>query len=240
MIRFKCPSCQKAMGVDDSKAGALGMCPGCRATFRIPAPATVPPPVQAPTPAPPPVVPMRPYPDPAPPVMPTYQDDANTYAVQLDAAAAVPVRKKLPSIADEYEPTEEELDERIPAQRRRGRRNMGFTGDLIPGLSNFALIMIVLGLGWVCTGGLTFFVPVAGLLMIGVGSLISFVAGIWLIKIAFDDGVGTGLAVVFVPFYGLMFIFSNLDRTGVPFLINLVGQGYIITAIISILTHGPH
>jgi hypothetical protein len=240
MIRFKCPKCQKAMGVDDSKAGALGMCPGCRATFRIPAAAA--PPVSVPAPAPPPLQ-SQVSPAPLPPVRsappPHYDDDASTYAVQLEAEAQdpVPVQKRLPTVVHDYE-TDDDDDEADYRARRRARRSgRGFSGDLIPGLSNFALVMIILGIGWIFLGGLTLLLPIAGLMIIGAGILIGFISHVWMVKIAFEDGAGTGLAFLFVPFYSLMFIFSNLDRCGVPLLINLVGTGYIITGFVSLAIH---
>jgi hypothetical protein len=39
MIRFSCPNCSKKLAVDDSKAGAVGVCPACRNKLKIPAPA---------------------------------------------------------------------------------------------------------------------------------------------------------------------------------------------------------
>jgi hypothetical protein len=233
MIRFKCPSCQKVMGVDDSNAGALAMCPACKTTFRIPmAPGGSPPlpPVKAPI-LPPAVETVAPAPRPAPvlPPAPAYADDATTYAVELEPET----RKPLPSIVHDYTRGEDdEEDEDQPRRLRWGGEGGVWTGDLIPGFSNFALIMTVLIVGWVLLGGLSALVPYAGLLMVGVGGLLCFITGVWLMKIAFEDGMGTGLGFVFIPFYGIMFIFSNLDRTGVPFVINLVGSAYWITGLV--------
>jgi hypothetical protein len=240
MIRFKCSSCGKAMGVDDSKAGALGMCPACKSTFRIPLPDGAPPLVSsaedatriAPVPRPPP---KRPTPPPAAPPV-TYDEEVSTYAVELEPDAPALAPKRVPSIAEQYEPDEDALDD-SPGSSRRASDSGVWTGDLIPGISNFALIMIFLGLGWAVLCGVTMFWPPAFILLIGAGSLISFVAGIWMLKIAFEDGMGTGLAFVFVPFYWLMFTFSNLDRTGVPFLINLVGWAYVITGLVTLWMH---
>src|ERR1700730_9496342 len=36
MIRLQCPKCEKKLGVDDSKAGGVGVCPECGQKFRIP------------------------------------------------------------------------------------------------------------------------------------------------------------------------------------------------------------
>lgn len=48
-IRFKCPHCQKTLGVKDHLAGKKANCPACKKLLRIPAP---PPAPVAPTPAP--------------------------------------------------------------------------------------------------------------------------------------------------------------------------------------------
>ena len=37
MIRVRCPKCARMLGLDDSAAGAMGQCPACEETFRIPA-----------------------------------------------------------------------------------------------------------------------------------------------------------------------------------------------------------
>ena len=40
MIRVRCPKCRKMLGLDDSAAGAMGQCPACETTFRIPSAGT--------------------------------------------------------------------------------------------------------------------------------------------------------------------------------------------------------
>jgi hypothetical protein len=231
------------MGVDDAKAGALGMCPGCKATFRIPMPGPVsapPSPIPLPRPVTPPPAetPTAPVPHPAeaPAPMPFHD---STYAIELEPDGPAAPPKRAPSLAEQYAPDEDEdEDEDSPVARRRWQGEGVWTGDLIPGISNFALIMIILGLGWVTLGGLSVAYRTPGLVMLGVGSLIFVVSGAWMLKIAFEESVGTGLACIFIPFYGLMFILSNLDRTGVPAVINLIGGGYIVTAAICLLVRG--
>ena len=90
----------------------------------------------------------------------------------------------------------------------------------------------------IALSGLMMLSPVFGVVLLGAGGLISFISGVWMVKIAFEDSLGTGLGFLFIPFYSLMFILSNLDRTGVPFLINLVGAGYMASGLIGIALRG--
>jgi hypothetical protein len=54
-IRFKCPHCQKTLGVKDHLAGKKANCPACKKVLRIPAPPPSPAPAPATAPAPAPV-----------------------------------------------------------------------------------------------------------------------------------------------------------------------------------------
>lgn len=61
--------------------------------------------------------------------------------------------------------------------------------------------------------------------MLGVGVLGMVVCGIWLLIIAFQKHILWGLATIFVPFAGLVFVCMNWNRTAAPFLINLLAVG---------------
>src|SRR5207249_810990 len=41
MIRMKCPTCARAIGIDEAYVGKLALCPGCHTTFTVPAPAVL-------------------------------------------------------------------------------------------------------------------------------------------------------------------------------------------------------
>src|SRR5262245_5117699 len=49
MIRLKCPTCARGLGIDECHAGKLALCPGCNHTFTVPVPAVV---LEEPPPAP--------------------------------------------------------------------------------------------------------------------------------------------------------------------------------------------
>ncbi|HYT94198.1 MAG TPA: hypothetical protein VEL76_36110 [Gemmataceae bacterium] len=56
MIKLKCPSCARPLGIDEAYVGMQALCPGCGATFTVPAPAVLleqpPPPAPVPPPFP--------------------------------------------------------------------------------------------------------------------------------------------------------------------------------------------
>jgi hypothetical protein len=63
MIRLSCPKCGKKLGLDDSAAGATGLCPACKTTFRVPALRKEMPPIVMAYP----VTPPQPVPEEVPP-----------------------------------------------------------------------------------------------------------------------------------------------------------------------------
>src|SRR5262245_61274511 len=54
MIKLKCPSCARPLGIDEAYVGMQGLCPGCGATFTVPAPAVLLEEKLPPAPGPPP------------------------------------------------------------------------------------------------------------------------------------------------------------------------------------------
>ncbi len=41
MLRMKCPTCSRALGIDEAYVGMPGLCPACGTTFTVPAPAVL-------------------------------------------------------------------------------------------------------------------------------------------------------------------------------------------------------
>lgn len=62
-----------------------------------------------------------------------------------------------------------------------------------------------------------------GMILMTLGSLISFVGGIWILILAFKKSIGWGLASLFIPFVILVFAFMNLDVAKKPLLIVVAG-----------------
>lgn len=62
-----------------------------------------------------------------------------------------------------------------------------------------------------------------GMILMTLGSLVSFVGGIWLLVLAFKKSIGWGLASLLIPFVILVFAFMNLEVTKKPLLIVVAG-----------------
>jgi hypothetical protein len=141
--------------------------------------------------------------------------------------------------AVELEPAESSPRQRPVARRRRFREGSdearrytwGYGGDLLPGISNFALLLIVLGLGLFVLAGLTCLVRPAVLLMIAAGALLLLVADVWMIILAFQDSTATGMLYLLLPYYRIVFALTNLEQTGPPLLVALIGVVYIVVGI---------
>jgi hypothetical protein len=159
-------------------------------------------------------------------------EDSSPYTVRAEPEPPPAPRTRRPLGAgddDRVTQSEEYRRERALAQRRRKKRSREFSGSLIPGLSNFAALLAGLGLLWLVLGGLTFAFPLMGIAAILVGLAVSACGGIWFHVVAFQESVAAGLMCLFVPFYALFFLFTNLDRAGRPFLVNMVGSVILLT-----------
>jgi hypothetical protein len=128
---------------------------------------------------------------------------------------------------------------RRPRKRPRRReededeeqRSSPFRGDLIPGISNFITLLIVLGATWVLLGGLALLLPPLGGLLAFVGLILATGGQIWFLIVAFQEDFMAGILCLFVPFYALYFLITNLETAGRAFLINVVGMLMLITGL---------
>jgi ABC-type glycerol-3-phosphate transport system permease component len=62
-----------------------------------------------------------------------------------------------------------------------------------------------------------------GLVLMGIGTIISLVGGIWLLVEAFKTSVWWGLGSLIVPFVSLVFAIKYWGRASRPFLISIGG-----------------
>lgn len=64
---------------------------------------------------------------------------------------------------------------------------------------------------------------ILGLLIMFVGFGITFVGGMWLLVLAFQENILWGLAYMIIPFVSLVFLVMFWEDTKKPFLISLGG-----------------
>jgi hypothetical protein len=76
---------------------------------------------------------------------------------------------------------------------------------------------------------------VLGLLLMGIGYLVAFIGGIWIVVIAFQESILWGLGSLLVPLVGLIYVAMHWEETKKPFLI-LVGG--IVVAVLGIIVAG--
>lgn len=66
-----------------------------------------------------------------------------------------------------------------------------------------------------------------GLIIFIIGVLIAAVGGIWLLITGFGESILWGLAMLFIPLVGLIFVILHWDKAKKPFLVNIVGAAII-------------
>lgn len=64
---------------------------------------------------------------------------------------------------------------------------------------------------------------IIGLLLMAVGGIAAFVGGIWFLIVTFSEGVGWGLACLFIPFVALFFLVKFWEDAKNPFLTQVGG-----------------
>jgi hypothetical protein len=67
------------------------------------------------------------------------------------------------------------------------------------------------------------------------GALVAFVAGIWLLVLAFRAHILWGLGSLFVPFVSLIFVIMYWRRAWIPFVVSLAGAGMMVIGLLSSL-----
>ena len=203
-IVLNCPKCLKRYEVDSGLAGKKSRCRDCGEVFTIPVPLGRPtkkePEWQPPPPQPPPV--------------PSYWESA------LEAEAAQPaVARPIPKPVLEYE--ELALPPRAPSpepSRRRSSRRDPIDSEFGVTLSGFyiafaVLLLIVLSVWHSISDPSTerfrtvFAVAFVGLF--GIGWLLSFAGGIWMLVIAFREKLEQGILCLVVPCYALYYAISR-------------------------------
>jgi hypothetical protein len=69
--------------------------------------------------------------------------------------------------------------------------------------------------------------------MFYVGCVVSIVAGIWLLVIAFKTSILWGLGSLIVPLVGLIFVFMHWEAAKYPFLWSVAGVALMVFPLLS-------
>jgi hypothetical protein len=228
MIRLQCPKCETRLGVDDSKAGGVAVCPDCGQKFRIPGkppasaskpnPAkTTPPPRKQAAPAK--QAAAKPAPPPSRPKEPWEEEDSSPYAVQEIEELGDDALKVEYGVDKDYEKKVERKRKEEEQQEFRT-----FLGTVV--------LLVVVGVV-VCLLPLIMadliYVP------LGLGNIISFIGGVWMLSLAFKEDIVTFLLVFFVPFYHIYFAIKHWHDARLALVCMYLGS-FIATA--GLLTGG--
>jgi hypothetical protein len=248
MIRVSCPKCQKKLGLDDSKAGGVGVCPGCGAKFRVPKPAA-----SGTGPAAPSKKPSAPAKDvgiragakaeakakPTPPAAPPPKqasadddDGAIPYLVVKNPTPPPEPKKRRKQMSDD------EIDEigvdkeylKKRKKKKKERESSGMSGSLIAAV---ALLVI-----WIGMSLLVWLKPDAVLIPIWFGRVVAFIGWVWLLILAFDEGFLFALLVFFLsPIGAIVLCVIRPYEAMKPCMVHIAGWLIQLTAA---LIYGMH
>ena len=72
-----------------------------------------------------------------------------------------------------------------------------------------------------------------GMIILGIGGIISLIGGIWFLVVAFRQSVWWGLGSIFIPFVSLIFLIMHWADAKKPFFVSLLGA--VIIVVVAIL-----
>ncbi|MFL5338894.1 MAG: hypothetical protein ACJ8F7_01905 [Gemmataceae bacterium] len=194
MIRLRCSTCQKVLGVKPELAGRMVLCPACKTKLRVPAGQAIQPEV----------------------VEPDVVED-------LEVVKPSPITSAKPQPApsrrerdDDDRDDEDEEYERRPRRRKRRKRRRSSAGGLSVLDDHFLIIVAAVGIAALLALGLAIAVPVTRPLVdMGLSGL-GAVGGIWLLVLAFMEDTTQGVLCLCVPCYMLYFAASRFDEVKLP------------------------
>ncbi len=245
MIRIRCPKCKREIDLEDFRAGHVGRCLQCRQKFRVPgarrdargaptleheALANAPPlaeEVEAEE--------TRAYAfNPGSSGQMELVEDSDAHGSLPEEPSPSPRRSPRREYPEPDSIEHEEQDEQ-PAKKRKKKKKKKRSASsapqvLMPVLVVASTVVVLVGLAW-------FFRPVVYALWI-VGILCTLVGRRMFLKIAAEDGVGTWLACLFIPFYSTYYFFKNINLMLGPFLVSCCGYGLLGGALVLWVVHG--
>ena len=227
-MRVACPRCKKPFAVADEAAGTLVSCPDCKATLRLRAkstPLNAELPLSVPRPPTSPIMAKRPAPAPiaADSMVAKQVADEDDETYRLRDAEPEPIAADssfdLPG-----------LDEPARPRRRRRRRVSRKPPTLPWGYVHIALLAYY---AVMLVAALVFRAPSW---LVGIGEFLGTMGWIAVVVYAFLDDKLEGLLCLFIPVYGLYYVYKTYDTTRDPFVVVAIGflfqmSGLILTAL---------
>lgn len=67
--------------------------------------------------------------------------------------------------------------------------------------------------------------------LVAIGGIVMLVGGIWILVKAFQESILWGLASLFIPIVGLVFVITHWQDAGKPFLIYLAGLAIYLVGV---------
>jgi hypothetical protein len=71
-----------------------------------------------------------------------------------------------------------------------------------------------------------------GMIIGGIGGIISLIGGIWFLVVAFRETIWWGLGSIFIPFVSLIFLIIHWSDAKKPFFVSLLGAVIVVIAAI--------
>lgn len=220
---IRCPACTKKLRLPNGAAGNTIQCPSCMAKIRAPGqaqpqPSQVQPVKVAPTqPIQVQPVQVQPQSAPAPVVSATPIGQPGGFHGQPSMGAARPGAPQSPYAQPSPYATQPSPYATQPSPYATGRAS-GMSPGLIYGIVG-AVCFVCCAIPFLGAFGLIFCI-------LGVG-VVSSIAGIWILVLAFQDDTTQGVLALLVPFYILIYMINNWDyvkQPGVMYVASLIGM----------------
>jgi hypothetical protein len=71
-----------------------------------------------------------------------------------------------------------------------------------------------------------------GMIIGGIGGIISLIGGIWFLVVAFRQTIWWGLGCLFIPFVSIIFLIIHWSDAAKPFFVSLLGTAIIVAVAI--------